>query len=221
MKVIRALWGDFLVNNKEEIPKLPQLDETVFVWGKQNLEYLDSLGYDTIYVGDHGDSFILKLRALNLGYKKFGEILFLDWDCKTELSLEEVKKLELPSPCMPLYSYPNRDKKLYLAQLPKYSWDLYDSFVLPNACFIYTKDVNLGKELEEIAIAHNLSGLIEEFAMQIWSDCNLDEYIERYDVPYLNGRDDCQEFIRENEKINTAVYLNHYIGKKEILFTHY
>lgn len=218
MKIIRALWGDFLVNYKEEIPKSPMFDEAVYVWGKENLEYLKSLGYNTLYVGDFGDSFILKLKALNLGYRKFGEILFLDWDCTTELTLSEIKKLKLPSPCMPLYSYPTGYSDLDL--LHKHSWKLDDMLVLPNACFIYTKDVNIGKELEKISSEYNLDVLTEEFAMHIWSNCTLDTYIEKFDVPYLNGRTDSQEFILDSKRVNTAVKLNNYIGKKEILFTH-
>ena len=35
MKVIRALWGDFLKHHKEDIENSTRLDETVYVWGKE------------------------------------------------------------------------------------------------------------------------------------------------------------------------------------------
>ena len=219
MKIVRALWGDFLNNHRDEIPQSPQLDEIVFVWGKENLEYIESLGYETIYVNDIGDSFNLKLKALDLGHQMFGEILFLDWDCETDLKLETIRNLKLPSPCMPLYSYPKDYNDWDM--LHEYSWDMNDMLVLPNACFIYTKDVNIGHELEKIVTKYKLVGLVEEFAMKIWSKCSLDEYIKKYDVPYLNGRDNSQYFVVNGEKVNTADKLNKYIGRKQILFKHH
>ena len=90
MKIIRALWGDFLKHHKEDIENSTRLDETVYVWGKENLEYLNALRYDTIYMGDTSGSFELKLQTLDSAYKQFGEILFLDWDCKTELPLDAI-----------------------------------------------------------------------------------------------------------------------------------
>ena len=225
MKVIRALWGDFLKHHKEDIENSTRLDETVYVWGKENLEYLNALRYDTIYMGDTSGSFELKLQTLDLAYKQFGEILFLDWDCKTELPLDAVKELRLPSPSMPLYSYPS-DYHHPLSSRPHWdmlqacSWEFHNSRVLPNACFIYTKDTNIGKELLDIVEEYGLEGLPEEFAMYLYANCSLDEYIKRYDTPYLNGRGDNQIFIVEGEAINTAKKLNNYIGKKEILFHH-
>ena len=151
--------------------------------------------------------------------------LILDWDCKTELPLDAVKELRLPSPSMPLYSYPS-DYHHPLSSRPHWdmlqacSWEFHNSRVLPNACFIYTKDTNIGKELLDIVEEYGLDGLTEEFAMYLYTNCSLDEYIKRYDTPYLNGRGDNQIFIVEGEAINTAKKLNNYIGKKEILFHH-
>ena len=122
MKIIRALWGDFLKHHKEDIKKSTRLDETVYVWGKENLEYLNSLGYDIIYMGDTSGSFELKLKTLDMGYKQFGEVLFLDWDCTTDLTLDKIKELRLPSPSMPLYSYPSEYNKDW-KEFQTYSWE--------------------------------------------------------------------------------------------------
>ena len=133
------------------------IDETVYVWGKENLEYLNALRYDTIYMVDTSGSFELKLQTLDSAYKQFGEILFLDWDCKTELPLDAIKELRLPSPSMPLYSYPS-DYHPHWDMVEACSWELDNIRVLPNACFIYTKDRNIGKELldivEELSLIH-------------------------------------------------------------------
>tara|TARA_B100001057_G_scaffold446526_1_gene485168 strand:+ start:22328 stop:22990 length:663 start_codon:yes stop_codon:yes gene_type:complete len=219
MKIIRALWGDFLKHHKKDIENSTRLDETVYVWGKENLEYLNALRYDTIYMGDTSGSYELKLQTLDSAYKQFGEILFLDWDCKTELPLDAIKELRLPSPSMPLYSYPS-DYNPQWDMVEACSWELHNSRVLPNACFIYTKDTNIGKELLDIVEEYGLEGLPEEFAMYLYANCSLDEYIKRYDTPYLNGREDYQTFVMEGVAVNTAKKLNKYIGKKEILFHH-
>ncbi len=219
MKIIRALWGDFLKHHKEDIEKSTRLDETVYVWGKENLEYLNAFRYDTIYMGDTSGSFELKLQTLDMGYKQFGEVLFLDWDCTTHLTLDKIKQLRLPSPSMPLYSYPSEYNKDW-KQFQAYSWEWNDIRVLPNACFIYTKDINIGRELLDIVEERGLEGLPEEFAMWLYADSSLDEYITRWDTPYLNGRRDDQIFIVDGETVNTAKKLNKYIGKKEILFYH-
>ena len=170
-------------------------------------------------MGDTSGSFELKLQTLDSAYKQFGEILFLDWDCKTELPLDAIKELRLPSPSMPLYSYPS-DYHPHWDMVEACSWELDNIRVLPNACFIYTKDTNIGKELLDIVEEYGLEGLPEEFAMYLYANCSLDEYIKRYDTPYLNGREDYQTFVMEGVAVNTAKKLNKYIGKKEILFHH-
>ena len=120
---------------------------------------------------------------------------------------------------MPLYSYPS-DYHPHWDMVEACSWELDNIRVLPNACFIYTKDTNIGKELLDIVEEYGLEGLPEEFAMYLYANCSLDEYIKRYDTPYLNGREDYQTFVMEGVAVNTAKKLNKYIGKKEILFHH-
>lgn len=225
MKIVRALFGNNLKNHFiKEIPTSPKYDEIVYVWGIDNLKYLESLGYQTRYMSDDTNvDYKYKLIALDLSYEEFGEILFLDWDVGTNLSLEQISSLELSSPCMPLYSYPkeyNHNNFMLNQQIKIYSWDLEDSYVIPNACFIYTKDFNLGKELLKIHHIFNFETLVEEFAFQVFCGNTLDEYIKRYDVPYLNGRGDEQIFKQDDKVWNTAKKLNTYIGEKKILFDH-
>ena len=49
IKVIRALWGNFDFY-KNEIPLSPTYNETVYVWGTENLNKLNQLGYNTIFM---------------------------------------------------------------------------------------------------------------------------------------------------------------------------
>ena len=57
--------------------------------------------------------------------------------------------------------------------------------------------------------------------MKIWSKCSLDEYIKKYDVPYLNGRENSQYFLVDGVQVNTSRILNKYIGTKKLLFKHH
>lgn len=50
MKIIRAFWGN-PEHIKTEIPKKPLFDnETVFVWGQENVDYFHKLGYSTNHI---------------------------------------------------------------------------------------------------------------------------------------------------------------------------
>lgn len=101
MKFIRIFWGDLEVFDSKfktqiaESSKHIQDNEIVMVWGKDNEEYLKSLGYETFLidtnpwrkeygVGHHmfnHTSLLHKLYAFNLAVETYKEVLFLDWDC--------------------------------------------------------------------------------------------------------------------------------------------
>lgn len=224
MKLIRALWG-----NREdirlEIPIQPRENEVVYVWGKENLKYLTSLGYDTRFVGDINNfesewSYKLKLDAIDLAYQEFKEILFLDWDC---IQIKDIFGLEFNSPSMPLYSYPKNytfDNPILKKQISLYSWEFENSYVLPNASYISVQGFNLGQELKKIHKRYKFNTLVEEFSFKVFTDCSLDDYIKNYDSPYLYGRESSQYFWVDGKKVNTAKKLNNYIGNKDIKFVH-
>lgn len=236
MKIVRALWGRRLeFHYSKEIPSKPMFDEVVYVWGRVNYEYLTKLGYNCRYQNDSLEqTFVYKLQALDLAHREFGEILFLDWDIKTPLLLDEILQLKFPNPCMPLYSYPKNytfpgmEEKVK-EDIVKYSWNLRDTDVIPNACLIYFRDFNLGKELIDIHNKYNFSTLIEEFAFYVWTNSTLDEYIDKHDCPHMYGRESDQTFPKwtivdgkpVNIKQKIIEKLNNYIGPKESKFIHY
>lgn len=113
MKIVRALWG----NNTQtlsEIPLQPLFpDEIVFVWGVDNFDYLQRLGYNIIKVGleetykDYNLRFYHKLEALILADELFEEYLFLDWDVEINKPIDDtfIKYLKEGSSLQcPLYS---------------------------------------------------------------------------------------------------------------------
>ena len=242
MQIVRTLFGsrthNLIYENKKwkevinEISDVPKYNEVVYVWGKENLNYIQKCGYDYRYVSDNTDfDFKYKLETLKLAYEEFEEVLFLDWDVESELSETEIKNLSFPNPCMPLYSYP---KDFDFGVMPpktsedieNFSWKLNDNIlVVPNACLIYFKGFDLGSELISLHKKYNFSTLIEEFAFYKWTNCDLDKYINEYDCPHMNGRpDESKPFLIERsfgfEEVNTTIKLNNFIGKKTIHFKH-
>lgn len=125
MKLIRILWGDFERYSSQIIDaKNQNLNETVFVWGKNNYNKLTELGYRCILIDDepydynyaNNHTFISygslthKIKGLKIALEKFNEVLFLDWDCVPLKPLDEefyklIKSKNSPIQ-VPLYSYP-------------------------------------------------------------------------------------------------------------------
>jgi hypothetical protein len=92
---IRIFWGDFNRYSSQIIEtRNENMDETVFVWGTENLHRLEELGYRCVLLGeepydekiakdhtylDHR-SLIHKIKGLEIALQHFSEIVFLDWD---------------------------------------------------------------------------------------------------------------------------------------------
>jgi len=125
MRFIRAFWGDIhnpkSSHHKEEIQKVAEtstLDELVFVWGRENYNYITSLGFDCKLVSDNpypygksfnSDFYIAKLDALRFGCMMYNEVIFLDWDTEQLKELDDKFYSEIKSSnskiLMPLYIY--------------------------------------------------------------------------------------------------------------------
>ena len=136
VKFIRSYWGDlenFFRRHKDEIidvSKKTKLNETVYVWGTYNYNFIKSLGFDCVLMSDksteygndyfyHSGKYMLhKLYAIKKGVQDYGEVIFLDWDCEQikdiddgfyELLYEQNKAIQ-----MPLYVYPkNYDEIIF------------------------------------------------------------------------------------------------------------
>lgn len=218
IKIIRALWGNS-EETISEIPSIPiYQNQVVFVWGENNEKILRERGYDVIPMKDkmpdiynnYGGRFFRKLLALDEGLKRYGEVILLDWDCYIlrELDNNFYKYLsEKPIQC-PLYAQPkniyeswdesfpadSKDKMSFYSlcekNFNKYSWEIDDYLVTPNFGFVYSRDINLGKNLIDISNKYNLNGCIEEHAMYLYSNCEIDEYIEKYQPHFVKGVSD-------------------------------
>ncbi len=125
MKIIRILWGDFERYSNQIInAKKYNLNEKVFVWGKENHQKLTSLGYDCHLINEQPydyeiadnhtfisyNSLTHKIFGLKIALDLLDEVLFLDWDCIPTKPLDdnfyEQIRLKNSSLQVPLYCYP-------------------------------------------------------------------------------------------------------------------
>ena len=93
----------------------------------------------------------------------------------------------------------------------KYNWEFDDVLALPCFCFFYSNESNVISQLMEIANKYGLTACIEEFAMRIYSNCTLDEYIEKYEPIVIRGKERDKNLERMSEsikKINKYVDLS-------------
>jgi hypothetical protein len=237
IKVIRALWGNFDFY-KNEIPLFPLYNETVYVWGTENLNKLNQLGYDTIFMGEDVDiprhAFHLKLESLIKGQDDFDEIIFMDWDIKQIKELDDVFYTQLREKefSMPTYSYPIEFINLKLeyewaksiiADFKKYGWRYNEYIVIPNAGFIYSNKSNIPYELNRISKENKISTLTEEFSMWNFANCSLTDYITKYEPKCIYGRPTNTIFQLENIKNKSEIELHTLINSlmdKNIYFIH-
>ena len=222
IKIIRALWGNFDFY-KKEIPSCPIYNETVYVWGNQNLNKLNELGYDTIFMGEDVDksshTFHLKLEALVKGQTDFDEIIFMDWDIKQIKEFDDVFYTQLREKefSMPTYSYPIEFLNLKLEykwvnsiidDFKKYGWRYNAHIVIPNAGFIYSNKSKIPYELNRISKEKKISTLTEEFSMWNFANCSLIDYIVKYEPKCIYGRPTDTIFELENIKNKSEIELH-------------
>jgi hypothetical protein len=217
VKFIRALWGDYN-EFKHEISNQPSFDEMVYVWGEDNEHYLKQLGYSTKLVSkdalSYDDEFIKfkhKIDALQLATIDYGKFIFLDWDVTITKPIDDefFKYLEGKKFLAPLYAYPIEYLDLYdkledvsarlwtneqIVFMKEYGWVKNDLIIIPNAGFIYCDDPSFAPSLGWIIENHYLFTLIEEFAIFIYANCNLEDYINNYEPLIINGRPDSNVF---------------------------
>jgi len=220
VKIIRAIWANTGSENVfSQIPKIPTIkNQVVYVWGEDVNSYIQSLGYETRLVEDNmfseedNTEYGRKLIALDFALKEFGEVLLLDWDCYILRPFDDKFYSHLsqkPIQC-PLYSQHKNTSSAFYEAFPdklndstfskfakvmeehfsKYNWKLGDGLVTPNFGCVYSRYKTFGEELIQIAIDNNIQGCVEEHAMWIYSQCSLDEYIDKFQPVFVQGVSD-------------------------------
>lgn len=124
LKIVKILWGENAISKlKKDIKLSTKFDnEIVFVLGKNNFEYLKSLGYDCILVDNKSyinkdinnlSNFSNKIYLLSVIEEIYNEYLFLDWDVISLKPIDDnfYNLVRSKNPFeIPLYAYPNTYK---------------------------------------------------------------------------------------------------------------
>jgi len=247
MKIIKVIWGSVEHTKKQISDKFKFDNEVVYVWGIENETYLNSLGYEThlmsttsadVRYNTQSKKYMHKLLAIAQADAEYDEYLLIDWDTKITLDLDDEFYKLLRSrgkiQC-PLYGLPNNfldvitrkeltnEMKDYFVKqdnfLKKYSWKFDNLHIIPNFSFFYSNNAKIGKELIDIAITNELETNIEEFALYIWANCNLTQWIMEYEPLVCIGQfnDELKEVSFALNEINN--YVNLFLNKK-VYFNH-
>lgn len=246
VKFIRALWGDYKSFIKE-IPIKPMFDELVYVWGIDNLKYLIELGYDTKLVSTNPlvhksefQKFNHKVDCFEMASNDFGKFIFIDWDLSVVKKIDDdfYKNLKDVPFSAPLYSYPKKFLSLtnklndersnlwinqQISHMKKYTWELDDLIVFPNAGFFYCTDKKIPLEMKKIVKQYNMSTVTDEFPLYLIANCDLETYIKNYEPTQMFGKPDEDIFILNDIQEECAKKLNSHISniiKKDIYFKH-
>ena len=200
IQFVRAVWGNF---DSTIIPQSPQFNEVVYVWGIENKTQLDSLGYTTVLCDrnkfnfkytSHIYTFMHKILALIKANTTYSKFIFLDWDVNLIKNMDDsfFNYLNTKNFLVPLYSYDKssfddisitvQEDWLNITSVltPKFSWEYENMYLVPNASFIYVNNSDILDTLNNIVISNGLKCLIEEYAINILTNCSLSEYMESY-----------------------------------------
>jgi hypothetical protein len=242
IEFVRILWGDF-----KDIKLTPLYNETVYVWGSDNYNKVIDLGYKCVLMSNENTihdnentKFLHKLIGLKEASLNHDKFIFMDWDVEIERELDDdfFSEFEGKEFLMPTYSYPNEYLTLtdklsdvsarnwtnqQIIEMEKYCWKEGDIIVLPNAGFIYCADKSIPSKLLNIALEYNLTTLIEEFAMFIYSQSDFNSYILKYEPSVIFGRPIDTVFTIHDIKRNTEIILHNKIEqliRKNVYLTH-
>ena len=188
----------------------------VYVWGSDNNDLLQELGYETRLVSESSinpnystlsKKYYHKLEAISLADSELGEYLLIDWDTylKKPLGPEFFNLLESRAEVQcPVYALPNTffeeisGHQMDLEHLEffsnqhqlikNFSWNFKESRVIPNFSFFYSRNAKIGNKLMEIAVSQNLLSNVEEFALHRLLDCSLDDYLDNNEPLVATGQ---------------------------------
>jgi hypothetical protein len=176
-----------------------------------------------------------KLEVIKMAEGLYDEYLFLDWDIGVVKNIDDefynIIRNGNNIQC-PIYAYNKNYRqdileyykeretltndiedflKYHIEGLKKYSWQTDELYILPNFCFFYSNKTKSASELHKIMIDNDLDTCIEEFAMWIYSNCSLDEYILKYEPVVVRGKERDVNLPNMDLAFKT---INEYVGTK-------
>lgn len=176
-----------------------------------------------------------KLEALKKAEELYDEYLFLDWDIDIIKPIDntfyELIKNKGNIQC-PLYAYQFRfledsipyhlnkgtltdNLKIFfenhVSEMRKYHWKFKEYLVIPCFCFLYSNNNKVATELLKIMNNNNLIACIEEFAMFLYTNCPLDQYISQHEPVVIRGKEKDKHLENTTRAIQS---INKYIDSK-------
>ena len=191
------------------------------------------------FLEDSNTFFFHKLDAVKRGCNGFGSVIFLDWDTRQIKPIDKVffdllnkqdKNIQ-----MPLYVYPKNYIELVLKEwnnipfkvekylykqvegLKKHNYQWNNSWVTPNAGFIYCSDSSVIDELFSICERYNINVASEEMSMVEYSKkfcSNTEEYVKRFEPIVCSAKDNLHF---NQSELNKEIDLH---LKKNLYFIH-
>ena len=137
--IIRALWGNQDRTLKEIFPTPLFKNEIVIVWGSDNKNYLESLGYQVKLLSGYQTNsqydsihnhYMHKLEAIKIAGLLYNEYIFLDWDCFPLKPFDAAfynHLLQGNEVQIPLYAYPDKEGLGIMDMIDEHTpWDPLD-----------------------------------------------------------------------------------------------
>jgi len=195
---IRALWGDVsnLRNGKiaKEITSLKDKDWfTVYVFGKENKDWLDEIGYRTVLVDEKPSLWSLsenmyrhKLEVFARATEDFDEYAFLDWDC--------VPVGDISNAWIDLNKKDSFQANLFQYRTKKCLWRKEDTRKTCNGGFVYVRDKeipikmiknydsfsNMLEKKKEIRKSKGLDLRLREKSLLFDDEPSMSKYVDDY-----------------------------------------
>lgn len=239
IKFFRAFWGDFeRYRDQIEACVDDEFDYEIICWGRENKDKFNELGleatlvhpdnYDWDIASDHTfidhKSLNHKLKALEFAVERWGEVIFLDWDCKLIKPLDNhfYEAVQLGNSLqVPLYYYSDKafemfkelDNQEFFRKLEEgikaYGMKVQDGYALPNTGFIYCREKAIAERLFNISIDNDLEAVPDEFAVAILAGNNLLKYLSLYEPEVVIGKQhDDDEWQAAQDKFDEFIKAN-------------
>lgn len=193
--------------------------------------------YGSDYLENCDTFFKHKLMAIKYGVESYPDgAIYLDWDMVQQKPIDSNFYSQLVNPFyVPLYCFPfdykdivlnewvdisETDRKYVIKQhdiISKYNFIFNENFVIPNASFVFCRDVNIINEIIRINDEEDIDIISDETAIMVYfknKNISLEDCIKEYEPTVSDGKFDTH--FNQKDLIN---YFSNYI-KKDLYFIH-
>jgi len=223
-----------LVWGRDNFTKLKELGYKCMILSEDSYDYKIAKAHT---FEDHR-SLIHKIKAIGLALEVFDEVVFVDWDVRKikpiDSNFYDLIKNKDSQLQVPLYVYPKKafgvlleDVKETVMQnffvklqdfIEEYSYEKGSNLILPNTGFFYCSNKKIIGEMLSIIEHKNLQTVPDELSVFVWANCEMDDYILKYEPSVIGVKEHGYEWwnVEEHElmqykktMINKDIYFEH------------